>query len=131
MLGTATFLEIAISCSETENSCVVATVFFMPRGCWVVPFTQYCYNECVLFTQHSFTWKPMSGSNHYMKCSLRRTVSFLANAKYENLVQKLFHIFLGNSQVISEQFQWWIRLNCGFLETTSQVHSPKLSFGQR
>lgn len=32
--------------------------------------------------------------------SVGRTVSFLANAKYENLIQKLFHIFLGNSQVI-------------------------------
>lgn len=26
------------------------------------------------------------------------SVSFLANAKYENLIQKLFHIFQGNSQ---------------------------------
>lgn len=59
------------------------------------------------------------------------SVSFLANAKYENLIQKLFHIFQGNSQVIIEQLQWWICLNCGFLETISQVHSTNLSFGQQ
>ena len=54
--------------------------------------------------------------------SMGRTVTFLANAKYENLVPKLFHIFLANSQVIIKQFQLWICLNCGLLEIISHVH---------
>ena len=54
--------------------------------------------------------------------SMGRTVTFLANAKYENLVPKISHIFLANSQVIIEQFQLWVCLNCGFLEIISHVH---------
>ena len=32
--------------------------------------------------------------------SMGRTVTFLANAKYENLVPKLFHIFLANYRAV-------------------------------
>ena len=85
-------------------------------------FVHSILKEYIQFTQHSFTWKPLLGSHHFPTLSMGRTVTFLANAKYENLVPKIFHIFLANSQVIIEQFQLWICLNCGFLEIISHVH---------